>query len=328
MLGQRRHTEQAPSGPPPVPSASVESEAWLSLSETVRWLRPWMAVVVALLVLATVLTAFAEDMPEFHHVAVPAAALVMAAAWAVELSGIRWPRLALILAIVLPNAWLTLIGHASVNLLFLILLVGWVGVVGTRTESTAALALALATIGLGLGRDAVGGQIAWSSWTSWLAGVLLVWMMALVLRRQERLVLELRDLRSQAEERTREIQGLYRADEALHASLRLDEVLQALVDVATDLLGADKTAVMVWDAAHERLEARAGRGFSPRPWPGWSTVPARVSPGASPRPACLSRSTTSEATRAWLGISPTPRASVRSCRCRSRWVARSSASLA
>ena len=43
-----------------------------------------MAVVVALLVLATVLTAFAEDMPEFHHVAVPAAALVMAAAWAVE----------------------------------------------------------------------------------------------------------------------------------------------------------------------------------------------------------------------------------------------------
>jgi signal transduction histidine kinase len=222
-----------------------------------------MAVVVALLVLATVLTAFAEDMPEFHHVAVPAAALVMAAAWAVELSAIRWPRLALILAIVLPNAWLTLIGHASVNLLFLILLVGWVGVVGTRTESTAALALALATIGLGLGRDAVGGQIAWSSWTSWLAGVLLVWMMALVLRRQERLVLELRDLRSQADERTREIQGLYRADEALHASLKLDEVLQALVDVATDLLGADKTAVMVWDAAHERLEARAGRGFSP-----------------------------------------------------------------
>ena len=62
----------------------MESEAWLSLSETVRWLRPWMAVVVALLVLATVLTAFAEDMPEFHHVAVPAAALVMAAAWAVE----------------------------------------------------------------------------------------------------------------------------------------------------------------------------------------------------------------------------------------------------
>jgi signal transduction histidine kinase len=70
-------------------------------------------------------------------------------------------------------------------------------------------------------------------------------------------------LYAQTEQRSREIEGLYRADEALHASLKLDQVLQALVDVATDLLGADKTAVMVWDAAHQRLEARAGRGFSP-----------------------------------------------------------------
>jgi GAF domain-containing protein len=69
-------------------------------------------------------------------------------------------------------------------------------------------------------------------------------------------------LYAQTEQRSREIEGLYRADEALHASLKLDEVLQALVDVATDLLGADKTAVMVWDTARQHLEARAGHGFS------------------------------------------------------------------
>jgi signal transduction histidine kinase len=70
-------------------------------------------------------------------------------------------------------------------------------------------------------------------------------------------------LYARTEQRSREIEGLYRADEALHASLKLDEVLQALVEVATDLLGADKTAVMVWDEGHQRLEARAGHGFSP-----------------------------------------------------------------
>jgi signal transduction histidine kinase len=228
----------------------------------VRWLRPWMAAAVAVLAVATVFTAFAENMPEFHHVAVPVATVVMLAAWAIELSSLRWPRPALILGVVLPNLWLTLIGHASANNLFLILLLGWVGVVGTRAESATALALALATVGVGLGLDAVHGQIAWAAWTSWLVGLLLVWLMALVLGRQERLVAELRRLRGHAEERTRELAALYRADETLYRSLRVEDVLQALVDEATEILGADKTAVMVWDAAHERLEARAGRGFS------------------------------------------------------------------
>jgi PAS domain S-box-containing protein len=69
-------------------------------------------------------------------------------------------------------------------------------------------------------------------------------------------------LYEQTERHSREIEALYRADEALHASLKVDDVLQSLVDVVTDLLRVDKTAVMVWDDAHERLVARAGRGFS------------------------------------------------------------------
>jgi len=70
-------------------------------------------------------------------------------------------------------------------------------------------------------------------------------------------------LRAQAEQRLRGLEALYRADEELYRSLHLDHVLRALVDVATDILQADKTAVLVWDARHERLVMGASRGFLP-----------------------------------------------------------------
>ena len=64
--------------------------------------------------------------------------------------------------------------------------------------------------------------------------------------------------------RMRELEGLYRADEALHRSLRLDQVLQALVDVVTDILRADRCAVSVWDEERQRLVVRATSGFGPQ----------------------------------------------------------------
>ena len=64
-----------------------------------------------------------------------------------------------------------------------------------------------------------------------------------------------------AEQRLRDLEALYRADEPLFRSLELSEILQALVDVAADLLHVEKTSVMVWDARHERLTARATHGF-------------------------------------------------------------------
>jgi PAS domain S-box-containing protein len=70
-------------------------------------------------------------------------------------------------------------------------------------------------------------------------------------------------LRTAAEHRLREVEALYQADEVLHRSLRLDSVLQGLVDVATEILGADKTSVLVWDERHERLVPGATRGFGP-----------------------------------------------------------------
>jgi PAS domain S-box-containing protein len=70
-------------------------------------------------------------------------------------------------------------------------------------------------------------------------------------------------LRAEADRRLRELEALYEADETLHRSLRLQDVLQALVDLATDILDADKTTVLVWDARHERLIPGATRGFRP-----------------------------------------------------------------
>ena len=70
-------------------------------------------------------------------------------------------------------------------------------------------------------------------------------------------------LYAEADRRLRELESLYRADDALHRSLRLTDVLQTLVDLATDALQADKTSVLVWDDQHARLVPGATRGFRP-----------------------------------------------------------------
>src|SRR5437588_11623831 len=122
-------------------------------------------------------------MPAFHHVAVPIAVAIIVPAWVVELSGLRWPRLALVAATVLPNVWLTLIGHDSTNYLWLPLLVAWVAFAGTRTEGVAALALASATVALDV---TINSAVTGSFWIEWVVSFLLAWFMGIVLRRQVR----------------------------------------------------------------------------------------------------------------------------------------------
>jgi GAF domain-containing protein/anti-sigma regulatory factor (Ser/Thr protein kinase) len=70
-------------------------------------------------------------------------------------------------------------------------------------------------------------------------------------------------LYEQAQQRMRELEALYRADEELYRHLSLDDVLQALVDIGVDILKADKSSLMVWDEMCERFVARVARGFSP-----------------------------------------------------------------
>ncbi len=76
------------------------------------------------------------------------------------------------------------------------------------------------------------------------------------------LAIENARLFAQSERRRREMEALYRADEMLHRSLQLQDVLTALVVVVTDILGADKSSVLVWDERHERLVIGAARGYS------------------------------------------------------------------
>ena len=88
-------------------------------------------------------------------------------------------------------------------------------------------------------------------------------------------------LEQRVAERTREIaarqhelETLYHADAALHRSLDLEQVLQALVDVAADMIGTQKSSVFVWDPLHTGLMLRAARGFDESLLASFEAVPA------------------------------------------------------
>jgi signal transduction histidine kinase len=72
--------------------------------------------------------------------------------------------------------------------------------------------------------------------------------------------LELRTL--ELEVQRSELKALYRADEQLHRYLELDEVLQALVDTAVEILHSDKGAMLIWDDQKECLRVAASHGIS------------------------------------------------------------------
>jgi GAF domain-containing protein len=67
----------------------------------------------------------------------------------------------------------------------------------------------------------------------------------------------------ESEQRLHELEALYRAM-TLHGSLRLNDVLRALADVATDVLHADKSSVHMWDADRRQLVAVAAHGYGPQ----------------------------------------------------------------
>jgi signal transduction histidine kinase len=86
--------------------------------------------------------------------------------------------------------------------------------------------------------------------------------LALAFAAQVAVAIENARLYQAEQERRRQMEALYRADEEVYGHLELDEVLHALVNVATDILQADKSSLMVWDEGRERLLAQAARGFN------------------------------------------------------------------
>ena len=83
--------------------------------------------------------------------------------------------------------------------------------------------------------------------------------------RSRELEYQVKERTSEIERRNQEMDALSLADERMHRYLALDQVLQTLVDVAVDMLKADKSAVFVWDEGQSRLTLRVARGLSRRP---------------------------------------------------------------
>jgi len=59
----------------------------------------------------------------------------------------------------------------------------------------------------------------------------------------------------------RMLESLYQADEDLHRGVQIEQVFQALVDVAVDQFGADRSVLSVRDPERDELVLRATRGF-------------------------------------------------------------------
>lgn len=66
------------------------------------------------------------------------------------------------------------------------------------------------------------------------------------------------------EKRGRELEALYQADEKILRNVSLNQVFQTLVDVAVDLLHADRSVVFAWDEKQTKVRPRVSHGYSPQ----------------------------------------------------------------
>jgi ligand-binding sensor domain-containing protein/signal transduction histidine kinase len=78
-------------------------------------------------------------------------------------------------------------------------------------------------------------------------------------RELERVV---RERTSALETRNEEIQALYEADERILRNVSLNQVFQTLVDVAVDMLHADRSVVFAWDEKQTKVVPRVSHGYS------------------------------------------------------------------
>ena len=76
------------------------------------------------------------------------------------------------------------------------------------------------------------------------------------------LAIENAGLYEESRRRASEMEALHRADDALHRSLDLRDVLDALNDLAVDLLAADSAIVYTWEQSTGLFEVAAVKGYS------------------------------------------------------------------
>lgn len=65
------------------------------------------------------------------------------------------------------------------------------------------------------------------------------------------------------EDRNREMEALYKADERILRNVSLNQVFQTLVDVAVDMLNADRSVVFAWDKKQTKVVPRVSHGYAP-----------------------------------------------------------------
>jgi len=88
------------------------------------------------------------------------------------------------------------------------------------------------------------------------------WRISSIENRNRRLAVEVAERTLTIASQTADLEALYQADEELERHVQLDQVLQALVDIAVEQLHADRSAVLAWDDRHERVVIRVARNFS------------------------------------------------------------------
>jgi signal transduction histidine kinase len=106
----------------------------------------------------------------------------------------------------------------------------------------------------------------------------------------------------QVQLRTRETEALLRSDEELFRSLDIDDVFQALADVAVDLLGADKSVFWTWDAVAGSMKTRASRNFSAASVSTMQSAATYMVPAGRPERVIVEEDTTENVESPWREI--------------------------
>ncbi len=111
----------------------------------------------------------------------------------------------------------------------------------------------------------------WETW--WFIGIITLIVLASVVSgyrlrvrsieaRSQELEDQVRTRTEEIDRRRLELEALYQADEVIDQFLTLENRLKALVDVAIDILHADKSSIFVWDEVQEKYVIKVSRGFS------------------------------------------------------------------
>lgn len=168
------------------------------------WLAPATgAIAIGLAVLTLVLDK--GEVEHESHLSLYVLTGVIIVAWALEVGGVRWPRLAFMVAVAAAVGALVALGWDLFSPIILIVSVAWAAYSGTRRESVLALGIAITA----LIPPFFIRQDNREDWISWTIGIVFGWFAMQALAAQQRTLADLRaaqaDLarQSAAEERRR-----------------------------------------------------------------------------------------------------------------------------